>query len=683
MISRVSGCLCGVAALLSVSAVADTVTFFGDNVGQTDIPMLLDSVGIGATNFASESVAEWYVVPGAPGEMVAVRFRFIWDRPNPIVGELFFSFGFYLLDSVSANPSADRLAHAIEALSAQNATLVFDDREVDPPSVSQEYIFPAGTRLGFFSIPNNQLDAFRADPGSFYEDPNGQGSNDELGRTRSPLFSRASANPGGFDQMLAFAANGATLFAFEDIARTSPFSPMEFNTLVFQVEVLREDIQNPDIVLPPRIDPAGERPTSIASGFFNSDGFPDIAITDAGTNSVLVYRNLGLNSVPRGLAGDDWLGFSTPDSLPAGDDPSDVKAEDIDDDGITDLLVAQRGGGDLVFLRGAGGGSFSPPATIPLGFGQDDVQPGDLDNTKDLGRGVGKFRDLVFASASQGIVGFLEGAVGTYLPPVALVVGGTPTQVALADLDGDGLGDLIWVDPSFGAVSVLLQRSDIPERFDLNDRLDFPVGPEPVSEPVAFVLEDLDGDGRLDIATVERQTSTVTVLINQGIPRGWGGFFLSDIIQVGAQPVAIGAARFFGGTLPDLVTADAASDTVAFLRNIGSGLFDDPVAAPMTTGPIDLTTADFNGDGLPDLACVGAPPSMPGMLWTLLGVLPQTPPCPGDVNGDGKVDFHDLMRVLDAFGDQGANIPEDLNSDGVVDFTDLNRVLTNFGAICD
>ncbi|GBC91051.1 MAG: hypothetical protein N2045_09985 [Fimbriimonadales bacterium] len=58
----------------------------------------------------------------------------------------------------------------------------------------------------------------------------------------------------------------------------------------------------------------------------------------------------------------------------------------------------------------------------------------------------------------------------------------------------------------------------------------------------------------------------------------------------------------------------------------------------------------------------------------------DTPPPPGDVNGDGCVDDSDLLAVLFAFGGQGG--AEDLNGDGVVDDADLLIVLFNFGTGC-
>ncbi len=53
---------------------------------------------------------------------------------------------------------------------------------------------------------------------------------------------------------------------------------------------------------------------------------------------------------------------------------------------------------------------------------------------------------------------------------------------------------------------------------------------------------------------------------------------------------------------------------------------------------------------------------------------------PGDLNGDGAVNFADLNIVLSNFGATGApGIPGDANNDGVVNFADLNIVLSNFG----
>lgn len=60
----------------------------------------------------------------------------------------------------------------------------------------------------------------------------------------------------------------------------------------------------------------------------------------------------------------------------------------------------------------------------------------------------------------------------------------------------------------------------------------------------------------------------------------------------------------------------------------------------------------------------------------------QQQPCPGDANGDRRVDFADLNAVLSQFGQQGPGLAGDVNGDGAVNFQDLNMVLANFGRPC-
>jgi hypothetical protein len=52
---------------------------------------------------------------------------------------------------------------------------------------------------------------------------------------------------------------------------------------------------------------------------------------------------------------------------------------------------------------------------------------------------------------------------------------------------------------------------------------------------------------------------------------------------------------------------------------------------------------------------------------------------PGDTNGDGLVDVHDLNNVRNAFGQLGEGLLGDLNCDGDVDVDDLNLVRNLFG----
>ncbi len=210
---------------------ADIRTHFGDGVGADVIPTLLDRVGIGRTNSASENTGTIFDVPGTPGSDVNVRFQFESDT-----GTFLFSFGFFRLSGVTADPVTNRNDWVSQALAPSNAVLVFDDRTVDPITRSSTFTLTSGDRLGFFLIPNNTLAAFQADPTGFLLNPDGLGnSNDLFDPFRAPLFSVSDANPRRFDQMLSFAANGVTMFAFEDLVRTG-FTDEQFNDLIFTID---------------------------------------------------------------------------------------------------------------------------------------------------------------------------------------------------------------------------------------------------------------------------------------------------------------------------------------------------------------------------------------------------------------------------------------------------------------
>ena len=54
-------------------------------------------------------------------------------------------------------------------------------------------------------------------------------------------------------------------------------------------------------------------------------------------------------------------------------------------------------------------------------------------------------------------------------------------------------------------------------------------------------------------------------------------------------------------------------------------------------------------------------------------------PRPGDANGDGKVDFADLLILAQNYGNTGATFAQgDFDGDGVVDFTDLLILAQNY-----
>ena len=80
--------------------------------------------------------------------------------------------------------------------------------------------------------------------------------------------------------------------------------------------------------------------------------------------------------------------------------------------------------------------------------------------------------------------------------------------------------------------------------------------------------------------------------------------------------------------------------------------------------------------GQPDAGTMdGGPFTLAGGFWTHGA---GGPPCPADLDGNGDVDFGDILAVLSVWGDC-PGCPEDLDGSGVVDFADLLIVLSAWG----
>jgi len=104
----------------------------------------------------------------------------------------------------------------------------------------------------------------------------------------------------------------------------------------------------------------------------------------------------------------------------------------------------------------------------------------------------------------------------------------------------------------------------------------------------------------LAVAVASPTSEVVQVLLGNGD----GTFTPSgSTLSVGSYPSAIVSADFDGDGKPDLAVTIAFSDTLAVFLGNGDGTFRPAAASPETGNyPLSLVTADVNGDGIPDLA---------------------------------------------------------------------------------
>ncbi|MEZ5989168.1 MAG: VCBS repeat-containing protein [Planctomycetota bacterium] len=265
-------------------------------------------------------------------------------------------------------------------------------------------------------------------------------------------------------------------------------------------------------------------------------------------------------------------------------------AADFDGDGHADAMVSDparnvctvfRGDGDGRLLPGGGAGANLEYAvgTLPASISEGDF---DRDGKVDVVVGVkGGLRFLLNRSA-PGALAF-DPQPPLAQPPLAVASGGI--EVVAADIDGDGVKDLVIADYGGNKVSFLKGSGN---GFSFSKaHADLPVG----GGPLSLVVDDFDGDGLLDLAVSRYNQATVSVFKGKGD----GSFTLLADLVSGARPNYLRSADFNGDGLKDLVVSNLDANTLGLYLNSHSG-FSLPRELRVGTAPTALMAGDLNGD---------------------------------------------------------------------------------------
>ena len=280
-----------------------------------------------------------------------------------------------------------------------------------------------------------------------------------------------------------------------------------------------------------------------------------------------------------------------------------------------------------------------------------------------------------------------------------------PEPIAVGDFNGDGSPDIAGAGSSGCPAGPCWDAAAGTVLNDGTGHL-FPaaildLGPS--LQAVYVAVGDFNGDGKLDLAVggYAGQTYSITTLLGDGD----GTFTNKGSVATGGTFQAFAVGDFNGDGIPDLAVANTTADIVTILLGNGDGTFTASTAATSPTGnnPVVISVADFNGDGIPDLAVGNAPlPGGSGSLTILLGngdgtftaaASPATTSgvnsiAVADFNGDGKVDIvvangltltmlkgngdgtfvsSDITPSAGSFQVSSAIIAGDFNGDGKVD----------------
>jgi hypothetical protein len=171
-------------------------------------------------------------------------------------------------------------------------------------------------------------------------------------------------------------------------------------------------------------------------------------------------------------------------------------------------------------------------------------------------------------------------------------------QVAIADMNLDGKGDMLLTDTGNGAITVSLGNGDGSFR----SAISVPAG----KTPQGVASADLNSDGKPDLLAVDQSAAELYVYLGKG--DGMVTFAQKQTTVMGGSPLWISTADINGDSWPDVVVANLSSANLSLFLGKGDGTLLPPKQISTISGPCDVEIADLDLDGRLDLAVNGEGP---------------------------------------------------------------------------
>jgi hypothetical protein len=394
------------------------------------------------------------------------------------------------------------------------------------------------------------------------------------------------------------------------------------------------------------LNSGGTNPSFVTVADLNGDGWPDLVVTNENgqnTGSFSIFKNNGAGSLS--LAGT----YST-----ASNNPSGVAVADVTGDGVPDVIVCS--------------------------FGKDDGTGNNV-----VGQGITIFQQNVDPVTNKGNFNFTGGQIAFPNPGVAFI----PTSLVVADFDGDGFNDIAATVPDVPADTTSPQPPGLVYIFKGNGVGGFTQLSTLQSGgvlPVNIQAADINGDGLPDLivsnagdphsTSPEFSGNAVGTILNTSSPgnpsfdftnsitANCHGTFATAIADFNKDGKADIAAINYGSQPTETLTTPA---FVSVYLGTGNGVtFTPPTPSTFTLGtksdgtPVYggqyLAAGDFDGNGAPDLIVGTADDYTSGSITNVAGLLYNNTTAAPTVTSlqinDGSVQRSEVRSIQVTFSTQ-------------------------------
>jgi len=322
------------------------------------------------------------------------------------------------------------------------------------------------------------------------------------------------------------------------------------------VSIYKNTSNNGFITFAPKVDlSTGSNPHCISIADIDGDGKLDLSVVNYSSNSVSIYKN---------TSNIGTIAFASKIDYTTGSSPTSISFDDFDGDGKTDLAVVNELSNTVSLFKNTstvGSISFTNKVDFSTGYYPMSIAISDID-------GDGK-PDLAIANSNASNQGTnsisvlrntSSSATISFASKIDFVTGSSAFNISIGDLDADGKVDIAVANSGSASISVFKNKSTVGT-ISLATRIDFTTGGTPENVSIA----DIDGDGKLDLAVANEGSASISVFKNTSTSSISFASKVDFATSVGPMSIAINDID--GDNKPDFLVANFASSNMSILKN--------------------------------------------------------------------------------------------------------------------